>query len=146
MPAYMSKVNPFLINFMPTFSCMCHDVMCTGYTQSPIGGENNKILTRNTELCWAMSSVLSFSSISSLVFLERLIQSFFLTVMWCVILCHQCLERAMKFSYNEFHLWYQLGLSLMASGKVRFMSCCHDQCSIQLLVICYYNCPYLRFN
>ncbi|XP_057198225.1 tetratricopeptide repeat protein 7A isoform X1 [Triplophysa rosa] len=29
----------------------------------------------------------------------------------------QCLERAMKFSYNEFHLWYQLGLSLMASGK-----------------------------
>lgn len=29
----------------------------------------------------------------------------------------QCLERAMKFSFNEFHLWYQLGLSLMASGK-----------------------------
>uniref|UniRef100_A0A8C2IAL3 Tetratricopeptide repeat domain 7A n=1 Tax=Cyprinus carpio TaxID=7962 RepID=A0A8C2IAL3_CYPCA len=29
----------------------------------------------------------------------------------------ECLERAMKFSYNEFHLWYQLGLSLMASGK-----------------------------
>ncbi|KTG46680.1 hypothetical protein cypCar_00014409 [Cyprinus carpio] len=30
----------------------------------------------------------------------------------------ECLERAMKFSYNEFHLWYQLGLSLMASGKL----------------------------
>ncbi|XP_049591662.1 tetratricopeptide repeat protein 7A [Syngnathus scovelli] len=30
----------------------------------------------------------------------------------------ECLERAMKFSFNEFHLWRQLGLSLMASGKV----------------------------
>uniref|UniRef100_A0A3Q2GC77 Tetratricopeptide repeat domain 7A n=2 Tax=Cyprinodon variegatus TaxID=28743 RepID=A0A3Q2GC77_CYPVA len=29
----------------------------------------------------------------------------------------ECLERAMKFSYNEFHLWHQLGLSLMAAGK-----------------------------
>ncbi|KAG7334251.1 hypothetical protein KOW79_002658 [Hemibagrus wyckioides] len=29
----------------------------------------------------------------------------------------ECLERAMKFSFSEFHLWYQLGLSLMASGK-----------------------------
>ncbi|XP_046885145.1 tetratricopeptide repeat protein 7A isoform X2 [Hypomesus transpacificus] len=29
----------------------------------------------------------------------------------------ECLERAMKFSFNEFHLWHQLGLSLMASGK-----------------------------
>ncbi|KAJ8248298.1 hypothetical protein GJAV_G00240520 [Gymnothorax javanicus] len=29
----------------------------------------------------------------------------------------ECLERAMKFSFDEFHLWYQLGLSLMASGK-----------------------------
>uniref|UniRef100_A0A3B5B6H1 Tetratricopeptide repeat protein 7A-like n=1 Tax=Stegastes partitus TaxID=144197 RepID=A0A3B5B6H1_9TELE len=25
----------------------------------------------------------------------------------------ECLERAMKFSFNEFHLWHQLGLSLM---------------------------------
>nr|XP_057919985.1 tetratricopeptide repeat protein 7A isoform X2 [Doryrhamphus excisus] len=30
----------------------------------------------------------------------------------------ECLERAMRFSFNEFHLWHQLGLSLMASGKV----------------------------
>lgn len=30
----------------------------------------------------------------------------------------QCLERAMKFAFNEFHLWHQLGLSLMAAGKV----------------------------
>uniref|UniRef100_A0A8C7CPP6 Tetratricopeptide repeat domain 7A n=1 Tax=Oncorhynchus kisutch TaxID=8019 RepID=A0A8C7CPP6_ONCKI len=29
----------------------------------------------------------------------------------------ECLERAMKFSFNEFHLWHQLGLSLMACGK-----------------------------
>ncbi|XP_051935766.1 tetratricopeptide repeat protein 7A isoform X1 [Hippocampus zosterae] len=29
----------------------------------------------------------------------------------------ECLERAMKFSFDEFHLWHQLGLSLMASGK-----------------------------
>uniref|UniRef100_A0A672HRZ9 Tetratricopeptide repeat domain 7A n=1 Tax=Salarias fasciatus TaxID=181472 RepID=A0A672HRZ9_SALFA len=32
------------------------------------------------------------------------------------MLC-ECLERAMKFSFNEFHLWHQLGLSLMAAGK-----------------------------
>ncbi|KAJ3610310.1 hypothetical protein NHX12_022403 [Muraenolepis orangiensis] len=30
----------------------------------------------------------------------------------------KCLERAMKFSFNEFHLWHQLGLSLMAAGKL----------------------------
>ncbi|KAF6735251.1 Tetratricopeptide repeat protein 7A [Oryzias melastigma] len=29
----------------------------------------------------------------------------------------ECLERAMKFSFTEFHLWHQLGLSLMAAGK-----------------------------
>ncbi|XP_013876633.1 tetratricopeptide repeat protein 7A [Austrofundulus limnaeus] len=29
----------------------------------------------------------------------------------------ECLERAMKFSFDEFHLWNQLGLSLMAAGK-----------------------------
>uniref|UniRef100_A0A3Q1ETM6 Tetratricopeptide repeat domain 7A n=1 Tax=Acanthochromis polyacanthus TaxID=80966 RepID=A0A3Q1ETM6_9TELE len=29
----------------------------------------------------------------------------------------ECLERAMKFSFKEFHLWHQLGLSLMAAGK-----------------------------
>jgi len=40
----------------------------------------------------------------------------------------------MKFSYNEFHLWYQLGLSLMASGKVRFVSSCHHQCSIHFII------------
>ncbi|KAK6489277.1 tetratricopeptide repeat protein 7A-like [Huso huso] len=29
----------------------------------------------------------------------------------------ECLERAMKFSFDEFHLWYQLALSLMACGR-----------------------------
>ncbi|XP_059841691.1 tetratricopeptide repeat protein 7A-like isoform X1 [Hypanus sabinus] len=29
----------------------------------------------------------------------------------------ECLERAMKFAFDEFHLWYQLALSLVASGK-----------------------------
>uniref|UniRef100_A0A8C8EQ38 Tetratricopeptide repeat protein 7B n=1 Tax=Oncorhynchus tshawytscha TaxID=74940 RepID=A0A8C8EQ38_ONCTS len=28
----------------------------------------------------------------------------------------ECLERAMKFAFEEFHLWYQLALSLMAAG------------------------------
>uniref|UniRef100_UPI00398F74FF tetratricopeptide repeat protein 7B isoform X1 n=1 Tax=Pristiophorus japonicus TaxID=55135 RepID=UPI00398F74FF len=30
----------------------------------------------------------------------------------------ECLERAMKFTFEEFHLWYQFALSLMAAGKV----------------------------
>ncbi|XP_069493552.1 tetratricopeptide repeat protein 7B isoform X1 [Ambystoma mexicanum] len=29
----------------------------------------------------------------------------------------ECLERAMKFAFEEFHLWYQFALSLMASGR-----------------------------
>ncbi|RXM92229.1 Tetratricopeptide repeat protein 7B [Acipenser ruthenus] len=29
-----------------------------------------------------------------------------------------CLERAMKFAFEEFHLWYQFALSLMAAGKL----------------------------
>ncbi|XP_066550184.1 tetratricopeptide repeat protein 7B isoform X2 [Amia ocellicauda] len=29
----------------------------------------------------------------------------------------ECLERAMKFVFEEFHLWYQFALSLMAAGK-----------------------------
>lgn len=31
----------------------------------------------------------------------------------------QCLERAMKFAFGEFHLWYQVALSMVACGKVR---------------------------
>ncbi|XP_051503182.1 tetratricopeptide repeat protein 7B-like isoform X2 [Myxocyprinus asiaticus] len=30
----------------------------------------------------------------------------------------ECLERAMKFAFEEFHLWFQLALSLMAAGKL----------------------------
>ncbi|XP_030051679.1 tetratricopeptide repeat protein 7A isoform X1 [Microcaecilia unicolor] len=33
------------------------------------------------------------------------------------VLLSECLERAMKFAFDEFHLWYQLALSMMASGK-----------------------------
>ncbi|XP_041034692.1 tetratricopeptide repeat protein 7A-like isoform X3 [Carcharodon carcharias] len=29
----------------------------------------------------------------------------------------ECLERGMKFAFDEFHLWYQLALSLVACGK-----------------------------
>nr|XP_044993577.1 tetratricopeptide repeat protein 7A [Jaculus jaculus] len=29
----------------------------------------------------------------------------------------ECLERAMKFAFGEFHLWYQVALSMMACGK-----------------------------
>lgn len=36
----------------------------------------------------------------------------------CLHFHSKCLERAMKFSFNEFHLWHQLGLSLMVAGKV----------------------------
>nr|XP_033794267.1 tetratricopeptide repeat protein 7A isoform X2 [Geotrypetes seraphini] len=33
------------------------------------------------------------------------------------VLLSECLERAMKFAFDEFHLWYQLALSMMACGK-----------------------------
>ncbi|XP_069810713.1 tetratricopeptide repeat protein 7A isoform X2 [Dendropsophus ebraccatus] len=31
-----------------------------------------------------------------------------------------CLERAMKFAFGEFHLWYQLALSMMSCGKFAY--------------------------
>ncbi|CAG5866151.1 unnamed protein product [Menidia menidia] len=40
-----------------------------------------------------------------------------LAVKLCIGPLHWCLERAMKFAFEEFHLWYQLALSLMAAGK-----------------------------
>lgn len=41
-----------------------------------------------------------------------------------VLLSDQCLERAMKFAFEEFQLWYQFALSLMAAGKVsRALGC-----------------------
>ncbi|XP_063765503.1 tetratricopeptide repeat protein 7B isoform X1 [Eleginops maclovinus] len=41
----------------------------------------------------------------------------FIAIQWRCVVCVQCLERAMKFAFEEFHLWYQLALSLMAAGK-----------------------------
>ncbi|KAI4813058.1 hypothetical protein KUCAC02_024410, partial [Chaenocephalus aceratus] len=40
-----------------------------------------------------------------------------------------CLERAMKFSFNEFHLWHQLGLSLMAARKGQLGLCLWAECA-----------------
>ncbi|NXD75405.1 TTC7A protein, partial [Halcyon senegalensis] len=33
------------------------------------------------------------------------------------VMLAECLERAMKFAFGEFHLWYQLALSMLACGK-----------------------------
>nr|XP_006125553.1 tetratricopeptide repeat protein 7A [Pelodiscus sinensis] len=33
------------------------------------------------------------------------------------VMLSECLERAMKFAFGEFHLWYQLALSMLACGK-----------------------------
>ncbi|CAD7677390.1 unnamed protein product [Nyctereutes procyonoides] len=33
------------------------------------------------------------------------------------IMLSECLERAMKFAFEEFHLWYQVALSMVACGK-----------------------------
>ncbi|KAJ6666979.1 hypothetical protein lerEdw1_018981 [Lerista edwardsae] len=35
------------------------------------------------------------------------------------VMLSECLERAMKLAFGEFHLWYQLALSMAACGKVR---------------------------
>ncbi|KAH0622770.1 hypothetical protein JD844_025419 [Phrynosoma platyrhinos] len=33
------------------------------------------------------------------------------------VMLSECLERAMKLAFGEFHLWYQLALSMAACGK-----------------------------
>ncbi|XP_036728947.1 tetratricopeptide repeat protein 7A isoform X3 [Balaenoptera musculus] len=33
------------------------------------------------------------------------------------VMLSECLERAMKFAFGEFHLWYQVALSMVACGK-----------------------------
>ncbi|XP_034857514.1 tetratricopeptide repeat protein 7A isoform X3 [Mirounga leonina] len=33
------------------------------------------------------------------------------------VMLSECLERAMKFAFEEFHLWYQVALSMVACGK-----------------------------
>ncbi|XP_022371991.1 tetratricopeptide repeat protein 7A isoform X2 [Enhydra lutris kenyoni] len=34
------------------------------------------------------------------------------------VMLSECLERAMKFAFEEFHLWYQVALSMVACGKL----------------------------
>uniref|UniRef100_A0AAV2JN52 Tetratricopeptide repeat protein 7 N-terminal domain-containing protein n=1 Tax=Knipowitschia caucasica TaxID=637954 RepID=A0AAV2JN52_KNICA len=41
----------------------------------------------------------------------------------------ECLERALKFSFNEVHLWLQLGLSLMSAEKVSSPASKHPRTS-----------------
>ncbi len=78
----------------------------------------------------------------------------------------QCLERAMKFAFEEFHLWFQLALSLMAAGKVsvpfstvypilyysngkpgnirEFLSCNFSQIKINNVKVCLCNLSYIH--
>ncbi|KAM9382292.1 tetratricopeptide repeat protein 7A isoform 3-T3 [Phaethornis superciliosus] len=35
------------------------------------------------------------------------------------VMLSECLERAMKFAFGEFHLWYQFALSMVACGKLK---------------------------
>ncbi|XP_067559149.1 tetratricopeptide repeat protein 7A isoform X1 [Pseudorca crassidens] len=35
------------------------------------------------------------------------------------VMLSECLERAMKFAFGEFHLWYQVALSMVACGKLK---------------------------
>ncbi|KAM9297218.1 tetratricopeptide repeat protein 7A isoform 4-T4 [Morus bassanus] len=39
------------------------------------------------------------------------------------VMLSECLERAMKFAFDEFHLWYQLALSMVACGKLEEGEC-----------------------
>ncbi|XP_074845752.1 tetratricopeptide repeat protein 7A isoform X1 [Carettochelys insculpta] len=41
----------------------------------------------------------------------------------------ECLERAMKFAFGEFHLWYQLALSMVACGKSAYAVSVLKECA-----------------
>lgn len=41
----------------------------------------------------------------------------------------ECLERAMKFAFDEFHLWYQLALSMVACGKSAYAVSVLKECA-----------------
>ncbi|XP_053568212.1 tetratricopeptide repeat protein 7A [Bombina bombina] len=41
----------------------------------------------------------------------------------------ECLERAMKFAFGEFHLWYQLALSMMSCGKFAYAVSVLKECT-----------------
>ncbi|XP_074061438.1 tetratricopeptide repeat protein 7A isoform X2 [Macrotis lagotis] len=44
------------------------------------------------------------------------------------VILSECLERAIKFACEEYHLWYQLALSLMACGKSAYAVCVLKEC------------------
>ncbi|NXH99006.1 TTC7A protein, partial [Pachycephala philippinensis] len=45
------------------------------------------------------------------------------------VMLSECLERAMKFAFDEFHLWYQLGLSMLACGKSAYAVSVLKECA-----------------
>uniref|UniRef100_A0A8C4UE09 Tetratricopeptide repeat protein 7A n=1 Tax=Falco tinnunculus TaxID=100819 RepID=A0A8C4UE09_FALTI len=45
------------------------------------------------------------------------------------VLLAECLERAMKFAFDEFHLWYQLALSMVACGKSAYAVSVLKECA-----------------
>ncbi|NWW01236.1 TTC7A protein, partial [Oreocharis arfaki] len=45
------------------------------------------------------------------------------------VMLSECLERAMKFAFDEFHLWYQLGLSMVACGKSAYAVSVLKECA-----------------
>ncbi|NWV35909.1 TTC7A protein, partial [Grantiella picta] len=45
------------------------------------------------------------------------------------VMLSECLERAMKFAFGEFHLWYQLALSMVASGKSAYAVSVLKECA-----------------
>ncbi|NXX81002.1 TTC7A protein, partial [Urocolius indicus] len=45
------------------------------------------------------------------------------------VMLAECLERAMKFAFDEFHLWYQLALSMVACGKSAYAVSVLKECA-----------------
>uniref|UniRef100_A0A5F8H100 Tetratricopeptide repeat protein 7A n=1 Tax=Monodelphis domestica TaxID=13616 RepID=A0A5F8H100_MONDO len=45
------------------------------------------------------------------------------------VMLSECLERAIRFACEEFHLWYQLALSMVASGKSSYAVSVLKECS-----------------
>ncbi|CAH2254939.1 tetratricopeptide repeat 7A isoform X1 [Pelobates cultripes] len=45
------------------------------------------------------------------------------------VMLSECLERAMKFAFGEFHLWYQLALSMISCGKFAYAVSVLKECA-----------------
>ncbi|KAM6368351.1 tetratricopeptide repeat protein 7A isoform 1-T1 [Alca torda] len=45
------------------------------------------------------------------------------------VMLSECLERAMKFAFDEFHVWYQLALSMVACGKSAYAVSVLKECA-----------------